>query len=514
MSNKIPLSIAKYMRTLWMSEMVVTYFFVDLQGRLTHWSGYPRYYGLLNLVIGQSATEQLVFLEGLLPVTHTEVLNFVAINPEGNVAHVHLIPSNKGTWILLIDAQVEHEHQQKMQQRYNELNLLHYRQSQLTQKLEEARSALLEEKKQLEETVNAKTRFISTLSHELRAPLSSIIGYTDLIDKIEQTDKKETSYLNTVKKNAAHLLNLVDNILDETKLEMGKVSLQLQVCYFAEFIRDLKQLFYPIVQEKSLEFDVEINPNLPERLIIDELRLRQILINLINNSIKFTQQGSIKLRMNWENNDLYFAIIDTGIGISSEAKVKIFQAFHQEESDQKQKGAGLGLAISYHLVTLMGGELKVDSELGKGSTFSGHIKATAGYTSHIQQEDIQTTINHIKSHKIMVVDDDMIIRMLLEAYLKEGGYEVIRATDGDEAVALAIQTQPDLILMDVNMPNMSGYEAVKMLRDQNVTVPIIALSASNFEHDRIHAVASGYNNYLMKPVYIEELFDILQTYLE
>lgn len=510
MPRKVPLSIAKYMRTLWMSEMVVTYFLIDHEGNLVNWSGYPRYYGLVNLTTGQPATEQLVFLEGLLPVTYTEVLHFVEINPEGSVAHVHLIPSQKGTWVLLLDAQVEREHQQKMQQRYNELSLLHYRQSQLIQKLEEARSTLLDEKKQLETTIDLKSRFISNLSHELRAPLSSIIGYTELINKIEQTDQKETTYLNTVKKNASHLLTLVDNILDETKLEMGKITLQLEPCYLLEFINDLKQLFFPIIHEKALAFEIEATARLPEKVIIDELRFRQILINLINNAIKFTQQGSIKLRLDWENDALYFAVTDTGIGISPEAQTKVFTAFHQETNSQS--GAGLGLAISAHLVNLMEGKLAVESELGVGSTFSGYIKANTGYSLPYEDNQI-ATLPEIEPYKIMIVDDDTIIRMLLEAYLKEGGYEIIRAIDGEEAVKLTIQERPDLIFMDVNMPNMSGYEAVKTLRSQQITIPIIALSASNFEHDRLHAIQSGYDDYLTKPVHIDKLFDILQQYL-
>lgn len=499
MTRTIPLRLAKYIRSLWLSETIITYLNIDSQGHLIDWGGYPRHYGLTHLVKGQPVTEQVVFLEGMLPVSRTQVLQFLSLEG-GRYAHVHLVPFENGTWVLMFDATSQQQQQQKMQQQLNDLSLFSYRQSQLIQELESARRQLAEEKKQLEQASELKSRFIATLSHELRTPLTSIVGYTKLLDEVQQADVREAKYLANVKTNANHLLTLIDNVLEQAKLEMGQVILHPTVCNVSQLLAEMKALFFPTAQDKGLAFETITAKTIPMRVMLDELHFRQILINLITNAFKFTQQGFVKVALAWQEGHLEFAVADSGPGISPAAQSKIFSAYHREDNAQGLPGAGLGLAICHHLVQLMGGELTVDSALGQGAIFSGFVQAPLAQTLSLNREVVLS-----QEVTILVADDNAVINDLLEIYLKEGGYSVIRASNGEEAVNLALAMQPELILMDLQMPILDGYHATKKLRSKEFNKPIIALSASTLATDREAALRAGCNDYLTKPVYIEDL---------
>lgn len=506
----IPLSIVKYIRSILMADLIITYLHIDNHGNLLRWGGYPRHYGLSDLVAGQPVVEQIGFLDGMLDIPHTQVLQFMCIDG-GGCAHVHIVPVEGSTWVLLFDATSEHDQQQKMQQQVNELSILTYRQSQLLQELEAARQSLFEEKQKLEEASDLKSRFIATLSHELRTPLTSIVGYTKLLDDVQQADARETNYLARVKNNANHLLTLIDNVLDQAQLEMGEVILQPSNCNVKQLLIDLKSLFFPTAQEKKLTFETNLSAEVPAKLKLDELRFRQVLINLITNALKFTQQGFVRVTLSWQQERLQFAVADSGPGISPAAQQKIFTAFHRENTAQTQPGAGLGLAISHHLINLMGGELTVESILGEGSVFKGFIAApliqmTTSAVEHVPQI-LETTAT------ILIADDSIDIRTLMEIYLEERGYKVLSASDGKEAVNIALQTQPNLILIDMQMPVINGYEAVQQLRAQNFTQPIIALSGSNLPQDQNYALSVGCDHYFIKPVISDDLLEIIQTFL-
>jgi len=502
----VPLSIVKYIRSMWMAENIVTYLHIDEQDNLAEWSEHSLYYGLSNLTVGQPAVEQLDFLEGLLSVPHSQVLPFVQIG-SGKCAHVHIIPSEDGTWILLFDATAEHDRQQTVQQRLNELLLLSYRQSQLLQELELARQRLVEEKQQLEIAGELKSRFIASLSHELRTPLTSIVGYTKLLEEIQQQDVRESSYLASVKSNANHLLSLIDNVLEQAKLEVGQVVLRPTSCDVKQLLADLQSLFFPHAREKGLKFETQCGPGLPTRVTLDELRFRQILINLITNALKFTKHGFVRVTLDWQDNYLEFAVADSGPGISRGEQERIFSAFYRENSVQSLPGAGLGLSISHHLVSLMEGTIKVESSLGQGSVFSGKVFAPlANYHSlPATGEKIGLTI--------LVADDSLDLRTLMQIYLEDGGYQVITAQNGEEAVSLALQMQPALILMDMQMPIVNGYLAVQQLRERNFRQPIIALSGSTLSQDQNYAYQMGCNHYLIKPVRATQLLEVVTQYL-
>ena len=503
----LPLSVVKYIRSVWIAETIMTYLQIDEQGNLVSWGGHPRHYGLTNLTTGQPVVEQVNFLEGMLNVPYSQVLHFVRVGEE-RCANLHIVPIDNGTYVLMFDATAEHDRQQKMQQQVNELSILTYRQSQLLQELESTRQALKKEKQQLEQASELKSNFIATLSHELRTPLTSIVGYTKLLDEAKQANTRETNYLNTVKDNANHLLLLIDNVLEQTKLEAGQTALQHSNCNVRRLLADLNSLFFPTAQAKNLNFEIEVQPNLPPQLMLDELRLRQVLINLITNAFKFTDQGFVRISVSWQAEHLEFSVADSGTGISPAAQQKIFTAYHREPTNHVIQGAGLGLAISHHLLGLMGGKLRVESSLGQGSVFSGFIQAPLIY--NLLPEE-----NNLPKHDltILVADDSIDVRNLMEIYLEEGGYKVIGACNGKEAISLAIEAKPDLIFMDMQMPIVNGYEAVQQLRKINFTQPIIALSGSSLVHDHSYALEVGCNKYLLKPVSPESLLTTVKQVL-
>ncbi len=506
---RIPFSIIKYVRFLWMSEKVITYLHIDAQGNLVDWGGHPNYYGLFNLVKGKSATEQISFLEGLLPVVHTEVIQFLRVGT-GNSAHVHIVPYQNHTWVLLFDATAEHDRQQKVQQQANELSILNYRQSRLIQQMEDTWQALTREKQQLEQISQAQSHFFATLSHELRAPLSSIINSTELLDK--PVEQYETNYLTTIRNNADYLLSLIDNILEQTKLEVGQVVLRPSRCDVKQTLKELTDLFLPLAQEKGLTFTIASQPTIPSFVRIDGLRFRQVLINLINNAIKFTEQGFIKVTLDWQDDHLKFAVADSGPGIPPESQAKIFTAFHREKIAHNLPGVGLGLTISFNLIQLMGGKLTVESTPAVGSLFSGFIQAPAtGYISTVAETSQTTTTNWLA--RILIVDDDIINCSVIETFLRDRGHLVVSTYDSRDAIQLTRQIQPDLILMDLLMPHLDGYTVIQQLREQQFTQPVIAISASNFEHDRVYALKSGCSDYLVKPINIEQLLAVIERTL-
>lgn len=498
----IPLSIVKYIHSWWMSELILTYLHIDHEGLLVSWGGHPRHYGLYNLETRQHAAEQIPFLDGLLPPKHTEVLEFIQIG-NGRAAHIHLVPFQGGTWVLLIDATSEHDRQQHMQQQLNELSILSYRQTRLLHELEIVAKNLQSDKEHLEEVARNKGQLISNLSHELRTPLTSIASYGRLLERLLENGSHQ-NYVDNVQSNANHLLALIDNILDQTQLESGNITLQVSNCDPRRLLNELKTIFAPLAQEKNLQLSLQSTAQLPFTLIIDELRFRQILINLLNNAIKFTRQGSIHLTLDWQQGNLIFQIEDTGEGIAPDALERIFLPYHRET--HTKSGVGLGLAITKQLVNLMGGEIHVKSTLNKGTIFSGFI-STRLNMNHDNDEDALSSHNV----KVLLAEDTRSIHLLLESYLKESGYVVLNAYNGAEAVALAESEQPEIVLMDLQMPVMDGYIATKTLRERHFKSPIIALSASDLLEDREAALHAGCSHYLRKPVDPKILLNIIKT---
>jgi len=381
--------------------------------------------------------------------------------------------------------------------------------------------------KETAESANrAKSEFLANMSHEIRTPLNAVIGFSDILaDKI--TDKKQKSYIKYIKKAGNSLLTLINDILDLSKIEVGQLKIQYEPVNPQIIFNELQQIFNLKLTKKNLKWIMEIDDSLPTALFLDETRLRQVLLNLLGNAIKFTQTGYVKLsakKIDTENDhskiDLIIAVEDSGIGIPANQQALIFDSFIQVDgqSTRKYGGTGLGLAITKRLVEMMDGQILVTSTPDKGSRFEivlHEIKVVAIHKS--KKQTCERNNLYLEKAQVLVVDDIKSNRELIKKYLSPINLEIISAENGQKALLFAEKFQPALILMDIRMPEMNGYEATKLLKNNpnTASIPIIALTASvNFNDEKAQIEAHGFDGYLSKPINISKLIRKLSRYLK
>ncbi|HIE03020.1 MAG TPA: response regulator, partial [Thiotrichaceae bacterium] len=372
----------------------------------------------------------------------------------------------------------------------------------------------------------AKSEFLANMSHEIRTPLNAVIGFSNLLSSLI-SDKKQTRYLDSIQTAGKSLLTLINDILDLSKIEAGRLDIQYEAINLYLIFEELKQIFAVNIAEKNLELIINIDEHLPKTLLLDETRLRQVLLNLIGNALKFTKQGYIKLSAypSMEQIDdeieLIISVTDTGIGVPENQQEVIFESFRQQEGQSTRQfgGTGLGLAISKRLVEMMNGQISVSSQIGQGSVF----KITLHKVSILNTEptvpiENSFDINQIQFEKalVLVVDDIESNRTLIQELLSQVNLEVIEAEEGQNALLMVQEYQPDLILMDIRMPGMNGYEATEILKKNPNTqaIPIIALTASVELNKQSKLITYGFDNYLSKPLKIPALFSTLSQYLK
>jgi len=396
-----------------------------------------------------------------------------------------------------------------------------------SKKLKKQNIELEEAKKAAEQAATAKADFLATMSHEIRTPMNAIIGFSDLLYLLIE-DKKQKSYLEAIKSSSKTLLVLINDILDLSKIEAGKFEIHYESINLHGLLIDIQQIFSIKVAEKGIEFITNIGKELPVTLMLDEIRLRQVLLNLIGNAVKFTKTGYIKLSAhkineNLEKNqvDILISVTDTGIGISDEYQKTVFDSFTQQDSKITKKfgGTGLGLAISKRLVEMMNGEIRVESTLGEGSVFSIHLKnINVGHAilSKKQSKIFDFKSIHFEKATVLVVDDIEPNRDFVREYLSEVNLVVIEAENGQMGCEIALKQHPDLILMDIRMPVMDGYEATEKLKSDPETsdIPIIALTASISVQEKAQLMERSFDAYLLKPVNVSDLFEKLSHYLK
>ena len=372
-----------------------------------------------------------------------------------------------------------------------------------------------------------KSEFVANMSHELRAPLNAVIGFSDLLSSLV-SDNKQKSYLDSIKIAGKSLLTLINDILDLSKIEAGKMEIQYSAVNLQHIFGEIEQIFKMEIQGKKLEFIIEYEKGLPSSLLLDETRIRQILFNLVGNAIKFTEKGYIKQSVKVKNTpndsgkvDLAISIEDTGIGIAQNELDKIFASFEQQSNQDVNKygGTGLGLSITKRLTELMNGQIEVISTKGKGSTFTITLKGvdiSAGDVTIIEEDNYKIDGIRFKKAIVLVADDSESNLVLLSEVLKKLNLDCFTAQNGQKALLMVKETKPDLIFMGLRMPVMDGFLAKQKLKESPETrdIPVIALTASVTQEDKLLVLENGFNGFLTKPIELEKLVMEMSKYLE
>lgn len=370
----------------------------------------------------------------------------------------------------------------------------------------------------------AKSSFLANMSHEIRTPLNAILGFIDILFKEESSEAKREK-LKIIKKSGNSLLTIINDILDFSKIESGKFAIDKVHFKAREPFELITNLFYEKAEEKYIKLQLNIDDTLPENAYGDDTRIKQIYSNLLSNAIKFSYENTLiemDVKYDEKSNFLTCSVKDSGIGIASEKLSTIFHAFEQEDSSitRKYGGTGLGLSISKTLAEMMGGDLSVESSLGKGSTFSFFLDVFSEVDENLifEYDDTTHSDNDVKlSGKILVVEDNKTNQLLMEILLTELGLEVVIANDGLEAIEMFDKDDFALILMDENMPNMNGIEATQEIRrrEENTKkqIPIVAVTANAFKSDRDRFLSVGMNDYISKPIDQDKLEKVLVNFL-
>jgi PAS domain S-box-containing protein len=374
-------------------------------------------------------------------------------------------------------------------------------------------------KDEAERANKAKDQFLAKVSHEVRTPMNSIMGF---IEQVLQTrlNLKQRNYLNIVNSSSRDLLRIINDILDFSKMESWELQINQGEFHLRNVLDDVINTFYNEAAEKDIELLLVREKGVPEALLGDEVRLKQVLKNLVGNAIRFTGKGKVSLRVSCMDKKegkarINFSIKDTGIGISDQDKEKIFLPYQQLH--ETTRGVGLGLTISRQLVALMGGELNVKSELGKGSTFSFSISLeTKGYDSkELTGELLKLDFTDLQGIKVLVVEDDKGSRLLMQTILSNHKIRVESAENGKEAIEKVDSTSYDVVLMDMQLPILSGYEATKIIRQdlRLTTLPIIAVTASAIVGDQQECLAAGADDYISKPISADDLLLTIKKWI-
>jgi PAS domain S-box-containing protein len=380
--------------------------------------------------------------------------------------------------------------------------------------------SLVKAKQQAEQANNSKSIFLANMSHEIRTPLNAIIGFSQLMNRDKQLSDEQKEYNSSIIHAGEHLLELINNILELSKIEAGRAILSPANVDLHALCEDVRGIFRERIRSKNLQYICEIDTELPRLVFVDESKLRQIFVNLIGNALKFTEEGGIAVRVRIDKNEkdilrLVVEIQDSGPGIGEDEIDKLFKHFEQTRSGiSKGTGTGLGLALSRELAILMGGDITVSSKLGEGSVFKFWVDIQEGNSEAIEKNAIKKVIGYVKEEtpfRILVVDDQKDNLKVASTLLKLVGFETEEAINGEEAIERFEAWNPHLILMDMRMPVMDGYEATNRIKstEEGKQTPIVALTASTFEDELKKIDALGIQGYIRKPFRESELFQTI-----
>lgn len=387
-----------------------------------------------------------------------------------------------------------------------------------------AEQELIKSKEKAEESDRLKSAFLANMSHEIRTPMNGILGFADLLKEPNLTSKKQQEYIKIIESSGVRMLNIINDIVNISKIEAGLMEVNLTESNVNEQIEYIYTFFKPEVEQKGMQLFFKKSLTSKDAVIkTDQEKIYAILTNLVKNAIKYTNEGFIeygyRLNMDSKPAELEFFVKDTGVGILKDQQEAVFERFVQADSSNKMAyhGVGLGLSISKAYVEILGGKIWLESEEGKGSTFY----FTIPYNTELEKKNLVENLvpdydeanNYTKNLNVLIAEDDKISRKLLTKTIKVFSKEIIEAIDGVEALE-ACKNNPDidLVMMDINMPNMNGHEATKQIRQFNKNVIIIAQTANAFDSDRKVAMESGCNDFISKPIIKNELLGLINKY--
>jgi signal transduction histidine kinase/CheY-like chemotaxis protein len=517
----LPLSIGRHLRALLIAQAHPCLLHLDHEYLIVEITGDAERYGIAHDAVGVDVRDLLPLMHGS-DLTSEERWPMVEVT-DGVHADVVIKPIARGAHLLLIDVSHEHAERQAVQQHANEVHLLNSKLRQSLEALEAARVELEQRNRELDELNRIKTRFIAGLSHELRTPLTAVIGHSELLRERcteEHSDFEES--LRAIESGSGYLMSLVNNVLDQASLETGQLAMHPAPTDLALLLDETAAMLRPMAERRGLAFRFEPSRSIPDWVETDATRLRQVVINLANNAIKYTDHGFVELSADWSDGRFRVAVADSGPGIPPEQRERIMLPFQRGERTGKQSGVGLGLAISLQIIKLLGGELTIGERPGGGSVFAVELPLTEirhepapAAAGEAQEPRVGQGVAAVPSRlPVLLVEDSPGIRILYRHVIKAMGHPVDEAVDADSVRQHFKLAQPAIMIIDLNLGDSDGADLVQALRNEGYDGLIVGWSASSLREDQERMLAAGADAYLVKPVPPPVLKETLRELLQ